>query len=93
MIVVNVRITIDPKQRDDYLKFIDELVSRSLHDDGNLAYAHYQDVNDEKQYLILEHWADQAALDAHLKTPHLLNFKDHIEDYTVKAPELLMLKQ
>ncbi|MEJ6400831.1 putative quinol monooxygenase [Nicoliella lavandulae] len=91
MIVVNVRLTVDPNKRTDYLAFIDNLVKNSLNDEGNLAYGHYQDVNNENQYLILEHWKDQAALDAHLKTPHLINFKEHIGEYTTAAPELLFL--
>ncbi|MBW1606193.1 putative quinol monooxygenase [Lactobacillus sp. Sy-1] len=91
MIVVNVRITIDPNKRDEYLSFIDDLVTKSLHDKGNLAYGHYQDVNNENQYLILEHWDGQASLDAHLATPHLNNFKDHIGDYVTEKPELLFM--
>ncbi|UQS86107.1 antibiotic biosynthesis monooxygenase (plasmid) [Nicoliella spurrieriana] len=91
MIVVNVRITIDPNKRDEYLKFIGDLVEKSLMDDGNLAYGHYQDVNNENQYLILEHWDSQADLDAHLQTAHLINFKEHIGDYTTQEPELLFM--
>ncbi|GLB47621.1 hypothetical protein WR164_16000 [Philodulcilactobacillus myokoensis] len=93
MIAVNVRITIDPSKRAAYLKFIDNLVNKSLKDKGNLAYGHYQDVNNENNYLILEHWDNQKDLDAHLKTPHLINFKNHINDYTTKDPELLFLNQ
>ncbi|GAA6237630.1 putative quinol monooxygenase [Apilactobacillus micheneri] len=92
MITNNVRLTIDPNKRAEYLSFIDDLVNKSLKDKGNLSYAHYQDVNDENQYLILEHWESQAALDAHSKTDHLINFQNHIGEYVTKKPEILVFK-
>ncbi|TPR41948.1 antibiotic biosynthesis monooxygenase [Apilactobacillus micheneri] len=92
MITNNVRLTIDSNKRAEYLSFIDDLVNKSLKDKGNLLYAHYQDINDENQYLILEHWENQAALDAYSKTDHLLNFKNHIGEYVTKKPEIVVFK-
>ncbi|UQS84801.1 antibiotic biosynthesis monooxygenase [Apilactobacillus apisilvae] len=93
MIVVNVRMKINPDKRAEYLGFIKDLVSKSLNDKGNLSYAHYQDTANEDQYLILEHWDSQEDLDAHLQTKHLINFQEHIGDYVTEEPELLFLKK
>ncbi|TPR40445.1 putative quinol monooxygenase [Apilactobacillus micheneri] len=93
MIVVNVRMTVDPNKRAEYLKFINDLVDKSLKDKGNLAYAHYQDTNNENKYLILEHWDNQEDLDAHLKTKHLVNFQEHIGEFVTEKPELLFLNE
>ncbi|MGX4644505.1 putative quinol monooxygenase [Holzapfeliella sp. JNUCC 80] len=93
MIIVNVRLTIDPEKRSEYLEFMADLVAKSLKDAGNLAYAHYQDTTNDNQYLILEHWDSQDSLDDHLKTDHLISFKNNIGNFVTEEPELLFLEQ
>ncbi|MEJ6347896.1 putative quinol monooxygenase [Holzapfeliella sp. He02] len=93
MIIANVRLTIDPTKREEYLAFIDELVSKSLKDEGNKLYAHFQDTHYENQYLILEHWETQEDLDKHSQTQHLVKFQNHIGDYVTQEPEILFLNK
>ena len=38
---------------------------------GNLAYDLNRDTQNPSHYLVYERWKDLAALEAHLKTPHL----------------------
>lgn len=41
---------------------------------GNLAYDLNRSADDETMYILYERWASVAALEAHLKTPHVTKF-------------------
>ncbi|WP_105956155.1 putative quinol monooxygenase [Apilactobacillus quenuiae] len=64
-----------------------------MKDKENLAYVHYQNTNNENKYLILEHSDNQEDLYARLKTKHLINFQEHIEEFVTEKPELLFLNE
>lgn len=42
---------------------------------GCLAYSYARDVEDPELVRVFERWRDQAALDAHFQTPHMLAWR------------------
>jgi quinol monooxygenase YgiN len=41
----------------------------------------HQDITDPTLFLLVEHYADQAALDAHRVAPHYLAFREDVKDW------------
>ena len=49
----------------------EQLISTSHGDDGCITYAMHKVKGDPTAYVLIERWADQASVDAHLKQPHM----------------------
>lgn len=50
---------------------LNELAAATRAEEGCLAYDLYESQGAPGTFVTLERWADQAALDAHLQTPHV----------------------
>lgn len=48
-----------------------ELAAQSRKEDGCNGYKVFQSKSDPHEFVLYESWASDAALDAHLKTPHV----------------------
>jgi quinol monooxygenase YgiN len=57
-------------------------------EEGNLAYAFSQDLEDEGLIHIFEKWESQDALDFHFKTPHMAEFQKKVGALGVKGMNL-----
>jgi len=58
---------------------------------GNLAYDLSRDTQEPSRYLVYERWKNLAALEAHLKAPHLKALLSELPKLTVGAPESQVL--
>lgn len=52
-----------------------KMVAATLEEPGCIRYAFAQDLLDPGLIQISEAWADQAALDAHFATPHMVEWR------------------
>jgi quinol monooxygenase YgiN len=43
----------------------------------------HQDRSEPTRFLLIEHYADESALEAHRKAPHYLEFRKDTEDWVV----------
>ena len=75
LIVIAGTIEIDPAKRDAVFAAAKEIMVETHKEDGNVAYAFSQDLEDEGTIHIFEEWESQEALDAHFKTPHMATFQ------------------
>lgn len=91
MEIINVALQVKPGQQAAYEAFIAELVTNSAAEAGNVSYAHFKQLGSNDKYAIIEHWRDQAAIDAHNVTPHFQVFLDHINEYIVGEPDILRM--
>jgi quinol monooxygenase YgiN len=66
-------------------------ISATRKEKGNLAYDLNRDTQDPSRYLVYERWKDLAALEAHLKTPHLKALLAELPKVTDGAPESQVL--
>jgi quinol monooxygenase YgiN len=58
---------------------------------GNLAYQLNRDTENPTRYLVYERWKDLAALEAHLKAPHIQALFAELPKVTDGAPESQIL--
>ncbi len=63
-------------------ELLESLIAPTRAEADNVTYALHQGSQDPAVFIFIEHWTDQAALDAHLGTPHL-------QAALPKIPELL----
>ena len=75
MIIVAAKIRTKPGKRDDFIKAAQSVIAATRAESGCLRYELYASTEDVNGLMYFEEWANRAALDAHMKTPHLVAFK------------------
>lgn len=71
MVIVIARFRPRPDRRDELDALLTEVQAASRADDGCLNYGYYSEVVDPMSFIAVEEWRDQAALEDHLRTPHV----------------------
>jgi quinol monooxygenase YgiN len=98
MIQVIATIELKPDCRDEYLRILNENVPRVKAEEGCLAYEPSIDVDSglpvqggvrPNVVTLVEAWTDLDALHAHLKAPHMLEYreavKNHVTDIRIQV--------
>jgi quinol monooxygenase YgiN len=67
-----VLIEVQPGKRQQQLRAYQRLKPLVLAEPGCLQYDLLADASDENKFVLVEHWASQAALDAHDLAPHMV---------------------
>ena len=63
-----------PGKREDLKRELEALIAPTAAEDGYVNYDLHQGVEDPDTFIFYENWQSDAHLDAHLATPHLVNF-------------------
>jgi quinol monooxygenase YgiN len=85
------KITVDPAQLAEYTAALQEQMNTAIRvEPGVLSYHAVADKSDPTSITILEVYADTAAYQSHILTPHFLKYKDTVKDM-VKSLELVDL--
>lgn len=58
---------------------------------GNKVYELNRSTKAPNEYVVYERWQDLAALEAHLKTPHIVALLGELGDFLAGAPEVKVL--
>ena len=93
MIVINAEFYIVPEQKKQFLSKqflneISELIQASRKEEGCLSYQLYEAVTDENNFVMVETWGNQQAIELHNATSHLQNFAKKVPDYSRDAPKI-----
>lgn len=85
-LVVNIYYT---GEGDNAKKFAEEMVSSGIVDrvraeEGNERYEYFFPMDDPQTVMLIDRWADQAALDAHHKTPMMAEIAALREKYRLR---------
>ena len=88
MIVINAEFYIVPEQKKQFLDEISELIQESRKEEGCLSYQLYEAVTDENNFVMVEKWENQQAIELHNATSHLQNFAKKVPDYSRDAPKI-----
>ena len=88
MIDVIASIRLKPGRRDEFLAFFSANVPNVLAEDGCHQYYPAVDVetglsaqvHDADGVTVVEKWRDVAALQAHLKAPHMAAYREQVKD-------------
>ena len=89
--MIQVIATIELKSgcRDHFLPILNENVPRVKAEDGCLAYDPFMDIDSglpfqgeirEDAVILVEAWRDVDALHAHLKAPHMAEYREKVKD-------------
>jgi quinol monooxygenase YgiN len=89
-ILVNVKYTIKPGKRDEFLARANEqgIIIDSRAEPGNYQYEYYKPVDSENVLFLMEMWVSSEALSAHGKTEHYQRLqalkKEYVIDVTIE---------
>lgn len=56
-----------------------EEIPQARDDHGSLAVNAYRSIRDQRLYFVHSLWVDEAAFDAHARTPHTVHFVEVVE--------------
>lgn len=68
------------------------LVDMVLAEKGCLQYELTQSTTDENKFVLLERWASEADLEAHLQTPHMKEAGEQAKNFRSKPAEIMISK-
>ena len=85
MIVVVGRVTTDAARRDELIRIGQALARASRAEGGCLSYRLYEDTEAENEFVFVEEWESQDALNSHFGTPHIGEFMKAVPA-TIAAP-------
>jgi quinol monooxygenase YgiN len=88
MIVVVGRVQTDAERRGDLIRLAQEVARASRAEAGCLNYALLADPEDEHRFVIIEEWADEAALQEHFRTSHIDHFMRHFPATLAAPPDI-----
>lgn len=79
MIRLNVFSQVGAEQRAAVIELAKELVTKSLTDNGCIAYDIFESATRQDVLMICETWKDEASLQAHMKADHFVTLVPKIE--------------
>ncbi len=74
-LIVAGTVRVPPENLDGLRPHMTAMMAASRAEDGCLAYGYAEDVTRPDLIHVFEVWRDQAALDAHFKTPHMAEWR------------------
>lgn len=75
MVIVEVSMKIQPEKLAGALEAMRVMGVATREEPGCLHYRFYQDIEDETAIFVYERWTDGAALQAHMETPHMEEYR------------------
>lgn len=78
-IVLNVHMQAAPGREEDLARELQALVAPTRQERGCLAYELHRDPEAPGRFMFYEKFVDQAALDAHIGSPHFNKWKQYRE--------------
>jgi quinol monooxygenase YgiN len=88
MIVVVGRVTSDGEKRDELIRVAQAVAQASRTEEGCLSYRFYEDTELPNEFVFVEEWADQQALERHFATDHIRVFMQAIPGTVTTAPDV-----
>ncbi|HAF28251.1 MAG TPA: antibiotic biosynthesis monooxygenase [Bacteroidales bacterium] len=81
MIIVTVKSKTKPENTNEYLKEFKNISPEVRAENGCLEYELYPCRADNSEFFLFERWESKEALDAHLKTGHMIEFISKTQDW------------
>lgn len=70
MIKIIAKFTVKPECVDTFLSVTEGLIKCSQAEDGNITYTLNKNINADNEFVMIEGWKDQAAIDTHNNSEH-----------------------
>jgi quinol monooxygenase YgiN len=88
MIVVVGRVKTDGEKRAELIRIARGVAAASRAEEGCISYRIYEDTELENEFVFVEEWADEAALQRHFGTPHIAEFMPAILTAITAPPDV-----
>ena len=88
MIVVVGRVVTDADRRADLIRIGQTVAAASREEDGCISYRLYEDTEIENEFVFIEEWENDEALQRHFATPHIAVFMGSILGAIVGPPDV-----
>jgi quinol monooxygenase YgiN len=75
MLVISVRIRLDPSQRDAAIAAAKAVMAETHKEPGCNEYVFTADLDDPAVFRVFEEWESEDALGAHFTSPHMAEFQ------------------
>jgi quinol monooxygenase YgiN len=75
MIVIVTLFTVLPGKTDTLMKEVEPLIKAMRRESGCIKYIFNHNINNIDNFAFIEHWEDQASVDAHIRSDHLKQLK------------------
>jgi quinol monooxygenase YgiN len=85
------KVFIKPGSESDFITAAQEMISNSNKEEGCTGYMLYQDPYDKTNFIFVESYKNQAAVDAHFATPYFKDFGTKIGNLTSKPTEIKII--
>jgi quinol monooxygenase YgiN len=89
MVIVIARFRPRPDRFDEFLALLRDVQAASREDDGCLNYGYYREVADDMAFVAVEEWADAAALESHLRQPHIARLIAALPEHAAEPPQIV----
>jgi quinol monooxygenase YgiN len=87
-IIVTGTIELDPAKADEFAVAAKEVMAATHAEDGNEAYAFTADLTEPGRYHVVEQWASDEAMQAHMASAHLAAFMAAVAACGVKSASI-----
>jgi quinol monooxygenase YgiN len=85
------KVYIKPGNESDFINVAGTMIENSNKEEGCMGYMLYQDPYEKTNFIFVESYKNQAAVDAHFATPYFKEFGTKIADLTSKPTEIKIL--
>jgi len=88
MIVVIGSVTTDAARRGELVRIGQALARASRAEEGCISYRFYEDTEAENEFVFVEEWESQEALQRHFGTPHIADFMKAVPATVLGSPDV-----
>jgi quinol monooxygenase YgiN len=89
MLIVHATLPILPDKREEFLGAVGGLIEATNAEEGVLGYALYESVATPNEFMMVEHYTDEAAFTSHMTSPHFQAAGQHLGGWLSGAPQIV----
>lgn len=86
--MITAKVYVKPGTEADFIMIARVMIENSNKEEGCMGYMLYQDPYEKTNFIFVERYKNQAAIDAHFATPYFKEFGTKIADMTSKPMEI-----
>ncbi len=89
--MITARVFIKSGSEDQFIEAAKTIIENSNKEEGCLSYMLYQDPYEKTNFIFVEKWKNQAAIDFHFATEHFKDFGTSTADLIAKPTEIKII--
>lgn len=89
--MITAKVFVKPGSEVDFISTAQMMIENSNKEEGCLGYMLYQDPYEKTNFIFVERYKNQAAIDAHFATPYFKEFGIKTADMTARPMEIKIL--